>query len=118
MNWLNRQQLLTIVRSNGFTVTWSGPTTGWVTVTGTSSGFDANTFQFISKSFSCTGPAAPGSLPIPGNIASHVDASNAATFQFGQLSVEAIQLYPIPGTGLDVAVFAFTDSTTQDTDFR
>ncbi len=118
LDWLNRDALMTVVRSNGFTATWTGPTTGWVTVSGESSSFDASTFQFTTKSFSCTAPATQGSLTVPGNIASFVDASNATLFQFGQLSVSAIQLYKFPIPELDVAVFAITDGVSQDVDYQ
>lgn len=116
LEWTNREQLLTIVRSNGFTVTWTGPTSGWVTVSGETSGFNSSTFEFTVKSFSCTAPATQGSINVPGNIASFVDATNFPLFD--QLQLDATQLLQFPVTNLDVAVFALIDGITQDVEFQ
>jgi uncharacterized protein (TIGR03437 family) len=110
LEWTNRPELVQ-VPGGGFTATWSGPTSGFVTVSGERSEIDISTFSTVTHSFACTFPATQNSGSVPGNIASFVGAGD------GTLSVSAIQTYQIPNVDVDLGVFVVTAGATQEVNF-
>lgn len=121
LNWTNKAQVNTIVRSAGQTVTWT-PFDGEVAIWGTSlQRLDQN--NVAGSAFWCLANAATGSFTLDPNVlqllpASETFSEGGFSFETGTLSVGKFLREQCQADGLDVCVLTFTDSVNKQLGYR
>jgi uncharacterized protein (TIGR03437 family) len=95
LNWVNVSKIpSTVLRSNGLPITWSGVSSGVVTVTGLSAvrtGGSVTNGIYSGTIFTCSAPASAGSFTVPASVLEQLPpASNdLSSASFGGIIVSA-----------------------------
>jgi uncharacterized protein (TIGR03437 family) len=94
--WANKDSVTDpISRSSSLPITWTGGTTGLVTIVGTTMAASGGTTQnpiYTATGFTCVSPASAGSFTVPSSVLSQLQAvsSDLTTGSFGSLAVYAV----------------------------
>lgn len=117
--WSNMNDISTVTRSNGVTVTWTGGEAGtYVGITGLSVGFvtPGDVSSLVVGTFTCEAPVAPGTFTVPPPVLLELPAS--ASIEGISFSTLALSNFTVPvtfkATGLDLGLAEanFETSTT------
>ena len=92
ITWTNQGQINSIVRSSGFTVTWTG---GDASQTVAIAGGSTNQKTKESGGFVCLAPATAGSFVIPANVLAALPVTGATTGMSDTVGVLAVMALPM-----------------------